>query len=312
MDYRSRITGSLIGLAVGDALGAPLEFTQPGSFARVTDFIGGGSFGLAPGAWTDDTSMALCLAESLIETRTFDLKDQLERYLRWYRTGHLSCTGDCFDIGITTREALEDFERTRVPCGGSTAPNAAGNGPLMRLAPVPLAFYRDPQQAIGYSGASAKTTHGLPVCVDACRYFGGLIVGALQGVPKEKLLAPLYSPVGGYWKTNPPDPAVEQVARGSFWAKEPPEIVGSGYVVRSLEAALWAFSRGSDFEEGCILAVNLCNDADTTGAIYGQLAGAYYGIEGIPERWRKGLVQYELVEEFARKLVALSEQIPDR
>ena len=125
-----------------------MEFSPPGSFTPIVDMVGGGPFSLRPGEWTDDTSMALCLAESLVECRGFDPSDQLERYLRWYRTGHLSSNGRCFDIGGTVRQALTRFERTREAYCGSPDPEAAGNGSIMRLAPVPLFFARDPRGAI--------------------------------------------------------------------------------------------------------------------------------------------------------------------
>ncbi len=115
-----RYRGSLLGLAVGDALGTTLEFKAPGTFKPIKDIVGGGPFHLKPGQWTDDTSMALCLAESLIEKNGFDPVDQLERYVRWYRQGHLSSTGKCFDIGGTVRSALSRFERTHEPYCGST------------------------------------------------------------------------------------------------------------------------------------------------------------------------------------------------
>lgn len=182
----------------------------------------------------------------------------------------------------------------------------------MRLAPLPLAFHRVPLLAIEYSGKSSETTHGLPVCIDASRYLGALITGALYGVSKDRLLSPLFSPVQGYWEQNPLHPEIDAISQGSFLKKEPPEIKGSGYVVESLEAALWAFSKNTTFEEGCILAVNLGDDADTTGAIYGQLAGAYYGIEGIPDRWKRSLVKYDLILEFAQKLSNLSETITNQ
>ena len=275
-----------MGLAVGDALGTTLEFRPPGTFAPIEDMVGGGPFRLEPGQWTDDTSMALCLAESLIETGGFDPVDQLERYVRWYREGHLSSTGICFDIGSTTREALHAFERTRQPYCGSTNPRAAGNGSIMRLAPVPLFHARDPAQAIEHSGDSSRTTHGAAVCVDACRYMGGLIAGAVNGAGKDELLSERYSPVPGYWQAHPLCPQIDEIARGSFRRKEPPFIKGTGYVVQSLEAALWAFAKAKDYREGALLAVNLGDDADTTGAVYGQIAGAHYGVDGIPDRWR--------------------------
>jgi ADP-ribosylglycohydrolase len=166
-----RYRGCLLGLATGDAVGTTLEFEPPGTFTPIQDMVGGGPFGLQPGQWTDDTSMALCLAESLIEQNGFDPTDQLERYLQWYRVGHLSSTGQCFDIGNTVYSALMQFERTGEPYCGSTNPRSAGNGSLMRLAPTPLFFARNPKEAIEMSAESSRTTHGAETAVDACRYF---------------------------------------------------------------------------------------------------------------------------------------------
>ncbi len=274
----------------------------PGSFVPIGDMTGGGAYGLPPGFWTDDTSMALCLAESLIERRGFDPTDQLSRYVRWYREGHLSSTGYCFGMGNTTREALECFEATGEPYCGPTDPNKAGNGSIMRLAPVPLFYARRPEEAVERSAESSRTTHGAENCVDACRYFGALLVGAVNGAGKEDLLSERYAPVSGLWDERPLAPEVDEVARGSFKRKGPPEIRGSGYVVRSLEAALWAFHRSSSFEEGCLLAANLGDDADTTAAVYGQLAGAFYGESGIPQRWRSKLSHRTLIVDYAEKL----------
>ncbi|HEY8599167.1 MAG TPA: ADP-ribosylglycohydrolase family protein, partial [Thermomicrobiales bacterium] len=260
----ARYRGALLGLAAGDAVGTTVEFTTPGMFAPVTEMVGGGPFRLKAGQWTDDTSMALCLAESLIERRGFDPLDQLARYTRWYREGHLSSTGDYFDIGGATATALNRFARTGEPYCGSTAPRSAGNGSIMRLAPVPLAFAADPRAAIRLAGESSRTTHAAPTTIDGCRYLGALLVGAINGVPKAELLAPGYSPVPGYWAEEPLCPEIGAVAAGSFREKEPPAIRGSGYVVASLEAALWAFARSDSFAAGCLLAVNLGEDADTT------------------------------------------------
>ncbi len=305
---QSRYEGCLLGLAAGDALGTTVEFKAPGSFAPLTDMVGGGPFGLEKGQWTDDTSMALCLAESLITCRGFDARDQMERYVRWWKEGHLSSTGRCFDIGNTVYQALQRYQRTGEPFSGSTDPYAAGNGSLMRLAPAPLFSAADPEHAIHWSEESSRTTHGAVTCVDACRYFGGLLVGALQGVSKEELLSPCYTPAVGVWEFIPLCPEIEVIAGGSFKRKEPPFIVGSGYVVEALEAALWAFDRSSSFEEGCLLAVNLGHDADTTGAIFGQLAGAYYGVDGIPQTWRDSLAQVDLIRGYAGQLLMLGEK----
>ncbi|WP_457572147.1 ADP-ribosylglycohydrolase family protein [Desulfovulcanus sp.] len=301
-----RYKGSLLGLAVGDALGMPLEFLSSGTFEPITDMIGGGHCNLLPGQWTDDTSMALCLAESLIECKGFNLRDQLERYVRWYRSGHLSSTGKCFDIGNTVRSALINFEKTGNPYSGSTDEYSAANGSIMRLAPVPLFYACNPARAIELSGESSKTTHALKVCIDACRYFGGLIVGALNGATKEEILSEGYRPDSKKWTEDELVPEIYEIACGSFKRREPPDIKGSGYVVKSLEAALWSFYKSDSFKEGCLRAVNLGNDADTTGAVYGQLAGAYYGIQGIPEEWLKKLAYAQLIESFAEKIYELS------
>jgi ADP-ribosyl-[dinitrogen reductase] hydrolase len=253
---RDRYRGCLLGLAVGDALGTTVEFQAPGTFEPVTDMVGGGVFELPAGAWTDDTSMAMCLAESLLERRGFDPIDQLTRYRAWYRTGHWSSTGRCFDIGRATRLAIRRFERTGEPYPGDAAPDAAGNGPLMKLAPVPMAFAHRPQSAVAHAGESARTTHGSRQAFDAARYFAALLVAELGGTaaPPADLHAEIAAVAAGSYRTN--------------------AVTGNGYVVASLEAALWAFHSTSSFEQGVLAAVNLGDDADTTAAIVGQLAGA--------------------------------------
>lgn len=309
MQQIERYRGCLLGLAVGDAVGTTLEFQSPGTFTPINDMVGGGPFRLQPGQWTDDTSMALCLAESLIEQRGFVPTNQLEKYWQWYREGHLSSTGRCFDIGNTVRAALSEFQKTKETYCGSTDPRNAGNGSIMRLAPVPLFFAGNPQEAIAKSAESSRTTHGTITAVDACRYLGALLVGAIQGVSREELLSSYYSPIPGYWQEYPLVAEIDEIAAGSFKRREPPEIKGTGYVVKSLEAALWAFHRSQSFEEGCLLAVNLGDDADTTGAVYGQLAGAFYGEEGIPKRWRDRLAYRELIVSFAEQLFALAQSV---
>jgi len=302
MDPIDRYRGALLGLAAGDAVGTTVEFRPPGSFQPLTDMVGGGPFGLEPGQWTDDTSMALCLAESLVETGGFDPVDQLRRYVRWWREGHLSSTGRCFDIGGTVSKALRRFEQTGDPASGPTDPHSAGNGSIMRLAPVPLYYAEDPQLAVDRSADSSRTTHGAAEAIDGCRYLGALLVGAVRGASKEALLADHYAPVAGTWDAHPLAPAIAEIAAGSFKQRNPPTVKGTGYVVKSLEAALWAFLHGDDFGAGCLLAVNLGDDADTTAAVYGQLAGAYYGEAGIPPEWRSRLALRETITSLAEAL----------
>ena len=302
IEEMDRYQSCLMGLAAGDALGTTLELKRPGSFKPIDDMVGGGPFRLAPGMWTDDTSMALCLAESLIERQEFDPDDQMRRYVRWYEEGHLSSNGYCFDIGNTTKESLMRFIETGEAYAGSTYSFSAGNGSLMRLAPVPMYFAQCTEDAVAFSGNSSRTTHGALEAIDACRYFSGLLVGALNGVDKETLLGDHYSPTPGYWSHRPLADKIAEVASGSFKRKSPPEIRGTGYVVQSLEAALWAFHNSQDFREGALMAANLGDDADTTAAIYGQIAGAHYRAGSIPSEWRSKLIHVELITSMAESL----------
>jgi ADP-ribosylglycohydrolase len=264
--------------------------------------VGGGPFNLKPGEWTDDTSMALCLATSLVEKNGFDPKDQMDRYRRWRDDGYLSSNGCCFDIGNTVADALRRYGQTDDPIAGSTSPQSAGNGCIMRLAPVPMFYFNDPEQAIEKSAECSKTTHGAAACLDACRYLAALLIGAFKGCSKEEILSTRYSPVPGYWERHPLVPEIDEIACGSFKKKNPPEIQGTGYVVRSLEAALWSFFHTDTFEAAILKAANLGNDADTTAAICGQLAGAYYGESGIPERWLEKLVKRKEITSLAERL----------
>jgi ADP-ribosylglycohydrolase len=173
----------------------------------------------------------------------------------------------------------------------------------MRLAPVPVYFRDDPERAIAFAAESSRTTHGAQTAVDACRYFAGLIVGALQGLPKQQLLVERFHPVRGQWLRGELHPEIDLVAAGSFLRREPPEIRGTGFVVQSLEAAMWAFARSDDFRTGALLAVNLGDDADTTGAIYGQLAGTHYGVDGIPAHWVAALAKGDQVQQLTSRLI---------
>ena len=292
----NRFRGCLLGLAVGDAVGTTVEFSPPGSFPPVTDMVGGGPFSLPVGAWTDDTSMALCLAESVLESNGFDPVDQLERYVMWWREGHWSSTGKCFDIGRATRVALQRFRKTGEPFPGDAAPDAAGNGPIMKLAPIPMAWAHDLETAVLHAGESARTTHGAPEAIDATRHFARLLVEALNGASKEQVLRRR--------DDRDLEPKVAAVAAGSFLDKAPPEIRGNGYIVLALEAALWAVASTDDFEACTLAAVNLGDDADTTAAVAGQLAGALYGVDGIPARWRERILMREQILDFADRLEA--------
>jgi len=301
----SRASGAMLGLALGDALGAPVEFRVRGSFEPVTTLRGAGTFGLEAGQFTDDTSQALCLADSLLETRTFDPLDQIERFCRWWKTGYNGVTGHCFDIGHATRSALMKFELTGEPMAGSRHEYSAGNGSLMRLAPVPIRYHHDARAAVTHSGESSRTTHGAEECISACRYLGGLVHGALNGHGIQQLLAERYQPFPGCWDEMPLSPKIAAIADGSFREKCRDEILSSGYVVDTLEAALWALWHHDGFAEGALAAVNLGDDADTVGAVYGQLAGALHGEQRLPREWLEQLAWKDRIATLARELADL-------
>eukprot|EP00903_Cladosiphon_okamuranus_P008820 g8447.t1 len=313
-----RTCGALIGLACGDAVGTTSEFQAPGTFPEIRGMVGGGVFKLQPGQWTDDTSLALCLAQSLIERAGHDPRDQLERYLGWFTKGRLSSNGQCFDVGNSTEFSLQRFrasKKTKNFCG-SKDPRQAGNGSLMRLAPAPMLLRLHPELAVAVAGETSRTTHASRTTVDSCRYYAALLVGAMNGAPKDHLLAKGgFVPDGlphDFWSAMQPplDPEVaEVVLRASYAEKEPPIIRNNGYVVRTLEAALWAFGRSTGFEEGCLLVANLGDDSDTVAAVYGQLAGAFYGMSGIPSDWRDKLALKGLIESMAEELFDMSKRV---
>jgi len=295
MELLDRFHGCFLGLAVGDAVGTAVEFKSRGTFEPVTDMSGGGPFGVPAGAWTDDTSMALCLATSLLEKNGFDAQDQMERYWRWYKEGYLSSIGRCFDIGNITRQALEEFHITGIPMSGRMDPYSAGNGSIMRLAPVVMLHYPDLEAVLHYSVKSSRTTHATLECLEACQIFAGMIYRAFQGKHKtdvlvEKDLAPLTSE------------ALKEISYGDYFEKVESQIQGTGYVVQSLEAALWCFWTTDSFEEAILKAVNLGDDADTTAAVCGQVAGAFYGETGIPPHWLEKLVMREEISSLAERL----------
>ncbi len=306
MKTRDRQRGCLLGLAIGDALGAAVEFQTPGSFEPVTEFRAGGPHDLGPGEWTDDTSMALALADSIADVG-WDLDDQAQRYVDWWRGGKYSSNGRVFDIGITTSAALVRFVETgnARECG-ATDERSSGNGSIMRLAPVPIAYHRCfPDQLdllANRALESSLPTHASPQCLSSCRYLALILAGLIHGLERDEVLSADWEPLRRIRGAEELHAEVLEVALGSFRCRMPPEIVGSGYVVRSLEAALWAFHRADDFREAVLAAVNLGDDADTTGAVCGQLAGAYWGERGIPKKWKQGLAELEFIEQILAAL----------
>ncbi|KWS04930.1 ADP-ribosylglycohydrolase family protein [Lysobacter capsici AZ78] len=296
---RERYLGCLLGLACGDAVGTTVEFRSRGSFTPLTDMTGGGPFALRAGEWTDDTSMALCLAASLIHRRGFDARDQMNRYCNWRSHGYMSSNGECFDIGMTVSAALDRYRKNDDPYAGDPGPRAAGNGALMRLAPVPMLWRLDARRTGDCAVESTRTTHGAAEALDCSRLFAAQLRAALMGAGKEAVLAPSIPLLGSE--------KVAAIHARAYAGKREAEIVGSGYSVESLEAALWCFLHTDSFDAAVLRAVNLGDDADTTAAICGQIAGAYYGIDAIPGAWLDKLVMREEIGGMAESLLQLSE-----
>lgn len=283
-DAADRALGAMLGLAVGDALGTTLEFTARDTKPRLTDMVGGGPFNLEPGQWTDDTAMALALMDSLQLEPGLNEAQLMGNFVSWHEQGQYSCTGRCFDIGNTVRAALARFKLTGYPIAGSEDPYSAGNGSLMRLAPVAIRHWRDREPLFDVAIKQGRTTHGAREAVGACIAFVELLADAIQGMPRAAVM-----------EAYPCDfaPAIAAIMAGSWRGKPRGDIRASGYVVHSLEAALWCVGRTGTFRDAVLLAANLGEDADTTAAITGQLAGAIYGASAIPEEWMEKLAWRE-------------------
>jgi ADP-ribosyl-[dinitrogen reductase] hydrolase len=291
---RDRAVGAMMGLAVGDALGTTLEFRPRDSYEPLTDIVGGGPFRLQPGQWTDDTAMALALADSLLECPELDEADLMSRFWSWRSDGTYSCTGTCFDIGATVSSALRGWQQTGDPLAGSTDPMSAGNGALMRLAPVAVRWWRDPARLLDVAVRQSATTHQTPEALSASAAFAALLAEAIAGRPRSHVLAPRTGDYAG---------AINAIMLGSWRGKRRGAVQSSGYVAHSLEAAPWAVGRTASFEDAVLLAANLGGDADTTAAITGQLAGALYGLSGIPEEWLERLAWRERIEGLSEELL---------
>lgn len=292
-----RALGAMLGLAIGDALGTTLEFAPRGSEPRLDDLVGGGPFDLKPGQWTDDTAMALALMDSLLVRPELDEAELMDRFVSWHETGHYSCTGTCFDIGITTRQALQRYKRSGNPLAGSSDPRSAGNGSLMRLAPVAIRYWNDRPALRDVAARQSRTTHAAPQAIDACVAYAEILADAIAGHPRSRVMRP---------RRSAHDEAIAGIVAGSWRGAHRDAIASTGYVVHSLEAALWSIGRTGTFLDAVLLAANLGEDADTTSAITGQLAGALYGGTGISQTWKDQLAWGERITRTAQTLFAES------
>ncbi len=274
-----RAVGALVGLAVGDALGTAVEFRARGTFPPVTAMLGGGVFNMPPGGWTDDTSMALALGEALLQDRMLrDPAIVMNRWVSWWQHGQFSHTGTCFDIGNQTVSALSAWRDDGVlPAQDGWN---AGNGSIMRLAPVILAHLDDLSTACDIAARQSDYTHRNALCRQYVWDLTCILIRLIDG-------RPLQVPV-------------------KIAARSEPDVKSTGYVVDTFEAALWAFAPAECFSAAVLRAVNLGDDADSVGAVTGQLAGARFGLSGIPPEWVEVLVWSDEIIKLGRALYRLS------
>jgi ADP-ribosyl-[dinitrogen reductase] hydrolase len=296
---RERFQGTLMGLAVGDALAAHTQFRKPASFAAVGDMLGGGPFDLPRGAWSDDTAMALLVAESLLEREGFDAHDQVQRFARWQREGYGSATGQCLGISASVARALATALYKHQPFAGSHDPGQLEKDPLTRVAPVVMFYLADPTAAVARAAEAARITAQAPMVLECVRLLAAMLHQALSGRDRAEILRPPRD----MWMGPNPRPEVLAVYEGSYVRRQPPEITAGGHVVQALEAALWAFHHADSFRQGALLAANLGRDSDVVTATYGALAGAHHGVSAIPGIWRNSLMKQDVVMETSDRLL---------
>jgi len=298
---RDRFRGALLGLAVGEALGAPADFLTAAQIEErhglITEMLGGGCHDVAPGETTDATAMMLCLAESLADVGAFDPEDVMERYLAWF-------DGTPRDVSLTVRTVLLSFRsgthwdlasRRAFEILGSPT---AGNGSLMRCAPLALLYCGDAEARHANSLRESMLTHFDRLAGWACVAFNDLLDAAIAGELRAELPSIAHT-------IDEEDKRVSATLREALEA-EPEEIQSSSFVLDTLCTAVWSVLHTVTFEEAVCAAVNLGNDADTAGAVTGALAGAAYGETGIPPRWLAHLEGRERIATVAERLADLA------
>lgn len=273
---KDRAIGAFIGLAIGDALGAPVEFMQRDTFPPVTGMRSGGYFHLNAGEWTDDTAMSLAVAHSLLRVGDVDQRDMMDSFVSWIRDAAYTHTNVAIGLGGTVQKSLRIYAITDDPCAGSTYEENSGNGSIMRLAPVPIFFHQNIDEARSKSIEHSKTTHASDYVIAAVGRLSDIIVNNIHG---NKFVCP------------------SDIAN-----KSRDQIQSTGFVNHTIEAAQWAVGKTTNFKDAVLLAVNLGVDADTVGAVAGQIAGSLYGYSGIPEEWRSQLIWHDHLVDVAERL----------
>ena len=298
------IKSVIFGLAVGDALGVPVEFKSREYLRKnpVTDMQGYGTYNVPRGTWSDDTSMTLCTLESITKNNGINLESIMESFAKWYKEGYMTPFNECFDIGNTTYQAtLRYLEGESFPYG-SRDENSNGNGSLMRISPVVLFYALQPHNPIRRIEAICNVsmlTHSHDISIIGCGLYNYILDEIIKSPCKESIREGI-SKGDRHYKCIHDIIAYIKMLRLNFASLDESEIKSTGYVVDTLESAVWCLMNTSSFEECVLKAVNLGEDTDTVGAVAGSLAGALYGFDSIPKRWLDTLAKKEMIEKLCK------------
>lgn len=300
----TRIHTLLLGIAVGDALGVPVEFKERGTF-HIDRMCGYGTYNQPAGTWSDDTSLTLALVDAL-DGDTVSLPRMAQNFIAWHDTGAFTPHGTTFDIGNATARAIARLKRGITPeKAGGTEEFDNGNGSLMRIAPLVFVLgKKEPEERYRITQAVSSVTHAHPWSVTACFLYLEFLRRLYKGQAKEAA----YAEVRREFAT--PRPFLDADALAKFGRllnndiRELPEseIRSSGFVVDTLEAAFWSFLTTATYKEAVLKAVNLGEDTDTTGAVTGALAALAYGMDAIPRQWRDHLQGKEQIRRVIEKI----------
>lgn len=296
-----RFKGSMLGLAVGDALGAPWEF-QPIPKKGIADMVENDISRLRnikKGQWTDDTALALCIADALIKNKKIEYRAIMDNFVKWLFQGFMTPQGCSTGMGTTTMEAILDYNMTGNYFSGKEEAEKAGNGSIMRIAPLAL-FYTNKYDTSFICAQSSLLTHATPECVEGCALLGKIISRCFYYKSKEDIL------FDGHWKYDFKEDHINSLIDGKWIKLNKEELRGSAYVIDTLQIAFWCFYHTSSFEDAVKTAVEIYGDTDTQGAVVGQIAGAYYGIESIPEKWLSQLAWRKIITKLAEQLYKIS------